>query len=136
MGQEDYILRQIDILSRIIGKILADLLGVKNKGEIIEIDSIIEVLKSELDLDLNQIFELNDEDLFTFLVEERKFTLDNLEKMAEIFFVVGSDMLKRDNNSCHKYLKKSLTLLEYINSRDSTYSLGRIKKIEKLKTLN
>ena len=39
MAQQDYILRQIDVLGKIIGKVISELLGIKNKGEIIEIDA-------------------------------------------------------------------------------------------------
>ena len=37
MKQNDYFLKQIDNLGRILGKILADLLSLKSQGEVIEI---------------------------------------------------------------------------------------------------
>ena len=36
MKQDDYFLKQIDILGRILGKIVSDLLKLKSKGEIME----------------------------------------------------------------------------------------------------
>ncbi len=98
MGQEDYVLRQIDILGKILGKVLVDLLGLKNKNEIIEIETFTKILKSELDLDLEQIFKFSDEEFLKFL-NERKYNLSNIEKIAEIFYVVGLDFFKnKDDN--------------------------------------
>ena len=59
MKQDDYFLKQIDILGRILGKIVSDLLKRKSKGEIMEsIEITSQALKSELDLNLNEIFDL------------------------------------------------------------------------------
>ena len=56
MKQDDYFLKQIDILGRILGKIVSDLLKLKNKGEIMEsIEITTQALKNELDLNLNEI---------------------------------------------------------------------------------
>ncbi len=57
MKQDDYFLKQIDILGQILGRILSDLLKLKNKGErkdIIEITN--HELKKELEINLNEIF--------------------------------------------------------------------------------
>jgi hypothetical protein len=57
MKQDDYFLKQIDILGRILGEIVSDLLKLKNKGEIMEsIEITTQALKNELDLHLNDIF--------------------------------------------------------------------------------
>ena len=59
MKQDDCFLKQIDILGRILGKIVSDLLKLKSKGEIMEsIEITSQALKSELDLNLNEIFDL------------------------------------------------------------------------------
>lgn len=56
MEQRDYLQKQIDQLGRVLGKLLADLIGLKNQGEISEgIEIISQKLKDELDLDLESL---------------------------------------------------------------------------------
>ena len=130
MKQDDYFLKQIDILGRILGKIVSDLLKLKSKGEIMEgIETITLALKNELDLNLNEIIFLNSKDVLNFLQEEMKFNNDNLEKLADILYILGDN-----SNSENKIplLEKSLVIYEHLNKNSTTYFPERIKKIEKI----
>jgi len=74
MRQDDYFLKQIDILGRILGRVLSDLLKLKSKGEIMDcIEITTKSLKNELDLNLNEILILNSDAFIKFLLEEKKF---------------------------------------------------------------
>jgi hypothetical protein len=130
MKQDDYFLKQIDLLGRILGKIVSDLLKLKSKGEIMEsIESITLALKNELDLNLNEILLLDNEDFLKFLQEEKKLNNENLEKLAEILYLMG------DNNPTEKrtpLLEKSLLIFEQLNKNSTTYYPERIKKIERI----
>jgi hypothetical protein len=133
MKQDDYFLKQIDIFGRILGKILADLLNLKSQGEVIEIMEITsQSLKSELDLDLNELLNISNIDLIKFLQEDKKFNNDHLEKIAEILFELGSVI---NNNIKINVLEKCLTLFDYLNHTSLTYSLDRITKIKKIRTI-
>ena len=58
MVRRDYLQKQIDLLGRVLGKILSDLLGLKSVGEIMEgIDSSYLALKEELNLDLEELID-------------------------------------------------------------------------------
>jgi hypothetical protein len=133
MKQDDYFLKQIDILGRILGKILADLLNLKSQGEVVKIIEITsQSLKSELDLDLNELLNISNIDFIKFLQEDKKFNKGHLEKIAEILFELGSVI-----NSDFKInvLEKSLALFDYLNHTSLTYSLERITKMEKIRTI-
>ena len=133
MKQDDYFLKQIDILGRILGKILTDLLNLKNQGEVVEIIEITsQSLKSELDLDLNELLNISNSDLIKFLQEDKKFNNGNLEKIAEILFELLSMI---NSNVKIKVLEKSLTLFDYLNHTSLTYSPARITKMEKIRTI-
>lgn len=133
MKQDDYFLKQIDILGRILGKILADLLNLKSQGEVVEIMEITsQSLKSELDLDLNELLNISNSDLIKFLQEDKKFNNGHLEKIAEILFELGSVI---NSNFKINVLEKSLTLFDYLNHTSLTYSLDRITKMEKIRTI-
>ena len=133
MRQDDYFLRQIDILGRILGKILTDLLKKKGTGEIMDsVEVTAQALKSELDIDLNSLLLVNNENLVEFLKTEKKFGEQHLEKMAELFFILGQDL---KNEKVLLFLEKSVTIYEYLNKTSSTYSLDRIHKIDKIKKM-
>ena len=133
MRQDDYFLRQIDILGRILGKILTDLLKKKGTGEIMDtVEVTAQALKSELDIDLNSLLLVGNESLVEFLKTEKKFGEQHLEKMAELFFIVGQDL---KNEKALLVLEKSVTIYEYLNKTSSTYSLDRMHKIDKIKKM-
>jgi hypothetical protein len=133
MRQDDYFLRQIDILGRILGKILTDLLKKKSSGEIMDsVEVTAQALNSELDIDLNSLLLVGNENLVEFLKTEKKFGDQHLEKMAELFFILGQDI---KNEKALLYLEKSVTIYEYLNKTSSTYSLDRIHKIDKIKKM-
>ena len=133
MKQDDYFLKQIDILGRILGKIVSDLLKLKNKGEIMEsIEITTQALKNELNLNLNEILLLNNDEFVTFLQEEKKFNNGHLEKIAEILFLLGYDNISKNRINS---LEKSLTIYEYLNKNSTTYSPERIKRMEKINTV-
>ena len=133
MRQDDYFLRQIDILGRILGKILTELLKKKSSGEIMDsVEVTAQALKSELDIDLNSLLLVGNENLVEFLKTEKKFGDQHLEKMAELFFILGQDI---KNEKALLYLEKSVTIYEYLNKTSSTYSLDRIHKIDKIKKM-
>jgi hypothetical protein len=133
MIQDDYFLKQIDILGRTLGKILANLLNLKSQGEIIEVIEITaQSLKSELDLDLNELLNISNTNLIKFLHDDKKFNADHLEKIAEILFELGSLI---NNDIKINVLEKSLTIYDYLNNKSLTYSHDRIRKVEKIRTI-
>ena len=133
MIQDDYFLKQIDILGRTLGKMLANLLNLKSQGEIIEVIEITaQSLKSELDLDLNELLNISNTNLIKFLQDHKKFNADHLEKIAEILFELGSLI---NNDIKINVLEKSLTIYDYLNHKSLTYSYDRIRKVEKIRTI-
>ncbi len=133
MKQDDYFLKQIDQLGRILGKILANLLNLKSQGEVIEIMEITsQSLKNELDLDLTELLNISNFELIKYLQEGKKFNTDHFEKIAEILFELGFVI---NTDSKIDVLEKSLTLFDYLHHTSLTYSHDRIKKIEKIKTI-
>lgn len=134
MRQDDYFLNQIDLLGRVLGKIIADLLNLKNQGQIIEgIDTVSQILKNELDFDLNGIILIPTEDLVEFIDQKNKLSIDNLEKLAEILFIIGVELKQKNQEKMNHLLVRSLVIFEHINAKSSTFSIERMSKIEKIK---
>ena len=135
MAKEDYLFRQFDLFAHVIGKVIADFIGKTSNEDVLEIDRIKEIVKSELDLDLDELFDIeNEEELTTLLLETKKISFESLEKLVELFIEIGDKFkLQKSENQYLIYYKKALQLLEIISKNDSVYSLKRMKVMEEVK---
>jgi hypothetical protein len=132
MEQEDRLKKQIDQLGKVLGKILADLMRLKNQGDAsISIDSIFVAFKTELDLNLEEIIEWPAEELVEKLKTEKGFTPLHLELLADILY-----NLEDGSNPARQYdcLERALTIYEYTQLIDNNYSMDRMNKINRIKT--
>jgi hypothetical protein len=136
MEQEDYLMRQINQFSRVLGMLLAGLLGIKNQGEINEaIDASDQVLKKELNLNFDDLVSIPVNSFIRTLLELKKFNTDNLEKLADILAIAaeeqGSGVM--DSEKAIKLNERALIIYEYVEESGSTYSFDRQSKINKIK---
>jgi hypothetical protein len=132
MEQEDRLKKQIDQLGKVLGKILADLMRIKNQGNAsIGIDSIFVAFKTELDLNLEEIIEWPADELIEKLKTEKGFTPLHLELLADILYNLedGSDPARQ-----YDCLERALTIYEYTQLIDHNYSIDRMNKINRIKT--
>jgi hypothetical protein len=133
MKQDDYFLNQIDLLGRVLGKVLANLLNLSNKGEVLEgMNNVNEVLKNQLDMNLNDFLSLNSETLITYLKSEKKLSDVHLEILAEIVYTLG---LNSNTDTAQNYIEKGLVLYSHINAVSTTYCTERIAKMDKLRMM-
>jgi len=135
MAKEDYLFRQFDLFAHVIGKVIADFIGKTTNEDVLEIARIKEIVKSELDLDLDELFDIeNEAELTTFLLDTKKISFESLEKLVELFIEIGDKYKLQKPESQHLiHYKKALQLLEIISKNDSVYSLKRMKVIEEVK---
>ena len=136
MVRRDYLQNQIDLLGRVLGKVLADLLGLKNTGEINEgIKVTYQALKEELNIDLEELLKLSNEDFIHEIQTVHKFNSYNLEILAEILFVISEQTFNKkllENETLSIHLK-SIALFQYVEKLENTYSFERNLKIDQLK---
>lgn len=138
MQQEDWLLRQINQLSRVIGKILADLLGLKNQGRVGEgIEAAQQALKNELDLSIDELVSIPKERFIKTLQESKKFNDENLDNLADLFLVIAEELDQKgmDNEKKKKLFERALTIYQYLDKNSSIYSFDRHYKIEKIKNI-
>ena len=136
MPQEDHLKKQIDQLGRVLGKILADLIGHKAQGQIIaEPEAIYSLLKDALDID--DLLAIPIAELMTTLLSNNKFNNDNFEKLADILFLMAEevDQGNKLNLMKNKLFERSLIIYEYLNKSSMTYSLERHLKMVKIKNI-
>jgi hypothetical protein len=136
MGQEDYLKRQIDQLGKVLARILSDLKrnGFEGKASI-RIEEINQELKKELNLDLFRFPGISDDQLVDIIDETRKNRLENLDKLAEIFYELASNLASEeyDKGFILSLYAKSLCLNEYIHERGTVFSFERQSRINEIR---
>jgi len=123
MFQKDYILRMIEM----IGDLIAALLGLIKKGDFDQAEKIIERGYIELLRRDASFFQLIPrEQLTDKLLGDHHYTNGHLEVLSELFFAeatLSEAQNKLDNSLI--YYEKSLTLLEFLEQEDKTWSAKR-----------
>jgi hypothetical protein len=132
MEQQDFLKRQIDQIGRILGKILADFIGLKNKGLINEgIELTSQSLKSELDLDVDGLITIPTDQFISTLIRKKNLTNGSLHKLAEMLLLIADS--RQENTK--KLYEKCITIYEYLEKVENVYSLDRQWKIERIKNV-
>ena len=133
MFQKDYILRMIEM----IGDLIAALLGLIKKGDLDQAEKILERGYIELLRREAAFFQsIPKEKLTTTLIGEHNYENGHLAVLAELFFAEATL-----NEAQHKLpyslvcYEKSLTLLEFLEDEDKTWSAKREEWITLLKAM-
>ncbi len=135
MAQHDYLKKQTDQLGRVLGKILSDLLGLKEKGMIHDgIEATSQAFKSNLDIDIEELITLPTEDFVHVLQTEKGFHNVNLEILADILLVIANANQSEDGQR-EQLHEKCLTIYQYLEDVETIHSFDRYLKIEHIKKL-
>jgi len=134
--QEDYIKRQIDQMGQVLGKILAGFTGFKACGQVNQgIEAAGRALTAELGLNFDDLALIPAESFLTTLLETKKFSENNFEKLAELMFLVAEEL--KGGNTGGVQMKnlygRALIIFEILDQTSSTYSYDRHSKIEKIR---
>lgn len=136
MEQRDYIMREIEALGKMLGAMIKFLLGLKNGTTTAQsIEIVSQTFQSEVDLDLDMLLSIDPDNLINYLTTNNKgFNEENLDKLAEILFMIG-DYIAIEDSKRFLYYKRSLVIYEHLNKVQKTYSLDRHLRMEKIKDL-
>jgi hypothetical protein len=133
MYRRDYFKKQIDELGRVLTSLLSDLLKLKNDGNTsTAVEATNEILQNELAIDLPQLLSIPD-DTFIEELKKKQITDDNLNRLADILLVIADETT--EDVLRNLLYKKCLLLLEHVQQLDSTYSMERHEKIERIKRI-
>ena len=131
--QQDYLIKQIDQLGRVLGKILANLLGLKNQGIVSETIEIVNCsLKDELGFDFDELLAIPTDNFIETLIFEKAFNNQHLNCLADICFETAE--LESKQSKQKLLYQRALLLYEYLEKAENIYSLDRHLKMDKLKT--
>ncbi|MEM9858735.1 MAG: hypothetical protein AAF843_15355 [Bacteroidota bacterium] len=132
MERRDVLKDQIEQLGRVLGKMIAKLLKLKDH-EISPsaLNDLEQELQDELDLNIDDLLALNDQAVENFL-KERKFHWSHFIALSEYLHEAGQIVRGEDAVKAHLYFEKALALLELTDQVTKTISLER--EIKKLKS--
>ncbi len=131
MPKEDYLLKFIEKLNRVI----AAMIGFQEKGFPEDALRLAQEAYSEmLSVDLASLGSLSEKE-FQELLTDKNINASYLEYLAEILFQTGKVYEKQQSPVSIVFYKKSLQTLEFLITKDKTFSFERETKINMLKTL-
>ncbi|MEM9023850.1 MAG: hypothetical protein AAGB22_08905 [Bacteroidota bacterium] len=134
MEQQDYLQRQIEQLGRVLGKILANLAGLKNQGNVSEGLAIAaEALNSELDIDLDALAAVPTDALVKTLTEQHNIHQQHLDKIADLFFEFAEGFYQEGaHQKAVNLYEKTMALYRHLDETGAAYSFDRHFKAEKI----
>ncbi len=134
MEQRDYFMRQIEQLGRALGKALADLAGYRKTGNVAEgIEQGVQFLKTEVDIDIDEVLSFSSEELTAFLKSRLHSTLI-MDQLAALLYEMGIDREEINGDLVHDFYKTALAIYRFIDESESSYSIERQEKIKELES--
>lgn len=135
MEQRDFIKDELERLGKALSNLMAKFLGMNADGNAdFGIETTNEQLKSQLDIDVEIILQLNQQQLTVYL-KERKLTNQHIETLIDYFVDMGEHTIKTNKNLGTSILKKVLEMYQTIDETSKTYSFDRKEKEEKINKL-
>jgi len=138
MEKRDFLMDQIELLGQALANILSKLYRLNNQGRHPEtIEMVSQSLKTELDLDLAELSSIPTDDFIRTLQVNKKLNHANLERLADILMLIADDLnlRKTGNNQDLNLYNKCLSIYNYLNNSDLTYSFERQSKIERIESM-
>jgi hypothetical protein len=136
MEKRDYLMDQIEQLGRALAMIFSKLYGLSSQGKAPEaIEMTSQSLKTELGLGIDELSSIPTEEFVQKLMEEKKFNFSNLERLADIVLLIADEIESNNNDQSLNLYTKCLSVYNYLNESDLTYSFERQSKIERIESL-
>ncbi len=134
MEQKDYILREIEKISKILQAIGQKLFGGNNsnKSDLDNENVLTNMLLDQLNFDINKLDSLDNTEFEKYIESIKGFNYDNIEYFADLLFQIG---LSSGFHKSQEYFTRSLRLYEYVNKQTKTFSFDRESAISEIKGL-
>lgn len=122
----DPFVRMIELMAKTLGYALNKLIGLKQSAPENSYNYINDYLQSELKFNLTHFLNTNNE-LITDYLSKKSFNTSHSETLAKILFEL-TDTIDDENEKINLLIKSKL-ILNWVSSKDKTYSLEREKLI-------
>jgi len=127
LQRQDYIIKQIDQLAKVLSKLLADVLGLKNDLKITEAEKLVNtVFEKDLGFNFDEFLEVEDVKFITFLTSNN-FDLASMEEFANLFFEIGTSSTEKEKQiNC---FSKAKIIYNHLNTERKTFSFDFMTKL-------
>lgn len=133
MEQRDYLKKQMDEFVQAMFGLITNLLQHKTRGTFNEaLAPTSQQLKDVLGYDLEELLSIPDED-FVSILKAKKIKNEGLDKLSELLLLIADNEGATEKGE--KLYKKSLILLDKLESVEAIYSMDRHRKIERIKKM-
>jgi hypothetical protein len=135
MKKQDYLIRQIDQLGCILGKILYDLLGLKIEGKLHLGTKLIQIQLKKA-LGISDFTGIPSEDFLEIIQLKNTLSNDSLETLADHLFLLAEEEAYQNNSEekIHQLFERAHIIYQHLENTESTYSLNRHYKMDKIKS--
>ena len=136
MIQRDFIKRQLEELGRAIGKVISEILKLKEQGKLDEgIVMTQKTLEGTFDLDFENVLSIPSDNIVETLIKEKKYSSVHLNYLGDVLFTCAELFEQKGEKKKSKELyQRVLIIFNYIDQTEKTFSLERNNKIEKIKS--
>ncbi|MFI1770147.1 hypothetical protein [Thalassobellus citreus] len=124
--EKDLIKREIQKLTLTINSLIEKICGLNSNNSKSGIKKISEALKSELDLSLDRIIEMEASELIKHISNLHE---SHTEKIAELIYeiIIKSETVdfgkKYEKN---KFIEKGIIIIDFLNEKSKTFSMKRM----------
>jgi hypothetical protein len=129
--KEDYLLKYLERLSRVI----AAMLGLREKGCLADAISLAdETYKELIDCKVDKLVEMSTGE-FMEIIRKTGYSSAYINALAQLAFETATSFHVQENNqSATSFYQKTLELYLFLNEKDKTFSFEREQMISDLKT--
>ncbi|MBL7970954.1 MAG: hypothetical protein JNL03_05490 [Prolixibacteraceae bacterium] len=129
MASRDYLIRQFEEMGFFLASLLRKALKMKEDNQQEQAEATVkEELMQELKLDIGQVVMLENQEFLT-LIKSCLTSEDQMEKLADILYVLGQDLNLSFSLTKANYLRKSLFLFSYLQENSPVFSYERRTKM-------
>ena len=134
MIRRDYLQRQIDQLGKAMGKLLSDMMNLKEQGKTsLAIETVSQTLHTAVDYDLEALLEIPEENFLDKMRNDKKMKRYHIDTLADILYESAAAYEDLDfPEKAEALFRRAKILFEYLNETDTTYSFVRYTKVEKI----
>lgn len=136
MFRKDFVEKQLEQMGLVISKLIGDFLDPEqNISTGLRMEKVKETLKSEFDLEPDELNTIEEQELIGHLIKNKQLKTAQLNLLADLLFATIPIIENSEIPDPAKALiPKILTIYEYVNSTEKTFSEAREQKITTLKS--
>jgi hypothetical protein len=134
MEQKDPLMRMIEMIGRILGRVLVKVAQLNSIARLSEsMGEIRKTFKDELDLDLEALIGTAEEEIVSYL-KSKKLGVQNFELFADVLLEIGEGYHSEGAvASANAYQARALKIYEYLDKEGKTFSAVRQNKITRIR---